>query len=874
MKNIITFVCVFAAVVHCVALSHAEHDKARYVSVDGVDIGRCGKAKEPCKTISYASQNANKGDNIRVSEGSYQINDTDTLFYLLSEILPIRGGFSLKDDFKKKNDNYITRLIGVPLEYAALLGDKGFTVIVDTKGQSPELKAELSEKLQMFERLKEAQPRFDCVGGFASDYACNNIDLLAHIPLSSFSTNPVDANDIWGHFDLNDKNEYALIGLSNGIGIVNVSKPEDPQVVTTISSQSTIWRDLKVYQFFDSASQRWKSYAYVTADSASVGLMIIDLTDLPNTATVASVDTTDLSAHNVYLSNVDYSTGVALTDLSPYLHIAGSNRNGGAFNSYSLSEPTSPTSIYKPVDSNRSNYSHDVSSMVITDERKDTQCINGTNHCEIFFDFNENNFKLWDKTDNTDPQELSSKSYTNANYVHSGWFTEDKLVVIVHDELDEINAGLNTTVRFFDMSDLTSPEQIATWTGPTRAIDHNGFVRGNRYYMSNYERGLTVLDITDPAAPEEVGFFDTYPVNNSASFNGAWGVYPFLPSGNLLISDINSGLYILKDRTTTSVNGSARFSVTNYLVDEGEVATVEVSRNDGSSGIVQVAWELATGAADKDDFVMDSGILQWADGESEIKSIQVVTNTDNNSEPSEIFFIRLFDPRNGLTISSPNIATITLAVENRPPTLSAGEDMDANVGDTVDLNGTANDPDGDALVYSWIQNSGPNISIINSDSLSASFVANEIGSYIFNLSATDTKSNTNSDTVSVVVSQQNSAPNVTATANNVGTVGDMVTLVATAIDAESNSMTFNWAQILGTTIALSNNNMLEATLTPTVSGSYSFVFTATDSLGFSTEAVVNFSVSEPAVSSGGGSNSWGLLSLLVLILRIKKKRFN
>ncbi len=790
MKKITLFLCILTVISHGAAFSHAEHDKARYVDSNGIDEGRCGKATQPCKTIQYAAQNASKGDNIRIAEGNYQIDDPDTLFYLLSEILPIRGGFSLKDNFKRKTDTQITRLIGVPLAHASALSDKGFTVIVDTKGQNPRMKAELDKKLAVYKRLQQAKSHTDCVNGIAGDYSCNKVDLLAHVPLASFSTNPVDANDIWGHYDLNDNNEYALIGLSNGIGIVNVSNPEEPTVVTTIASQSTIWRDIKVYQFFDAPTQRWKSYAYVTADNASVGLMIIDLSDLPNSATVASIDTTDISAHNVYLSNVDYSTGVALTGYTPYLHIAGSNQNGGAFNSYSLAEPTALTSVYRSASTSRNNYTHDVSSMVITDERKDTQCVNGTSYCEILFDFNENNFRLWDKTDNANPQQLSSQSYTNASYVHSGWFTEDKLFVIVHDELDEINAGLNTTVRFFDMVDLTSPQQIGTWTGPTRAIDHNGFVRGNRYYMSNYEKGMTVLDITDPTAPEQVGFFDTYPINDSASFNGAWGVYPYLPSGNLLVSDINSGLYILKDRTTESVNGTAHFSLSKFFVEEGESITIDVSRDNGSTGNVQVAWELATGAANENDFVLDSGVLEWVDGENDTKNIEVATNFDSDSEADEVFFIRLYDPRNGLTISSPNIATITIAGEN-------------------------------------------------------------------------------------------SAPTVTAIANNVGRVGEVITLVATAVDADSDTMTFDWSQTLGSTINLSSNNTLEATFTPSNAGAYSFVFTATDSFGLSTDVSVNFNVSEDVSeevttnnsSSGGGSISLFAFLLFLIIARSRKAAY-
>ena len=66
--------------------------------------------------------------------------------------------------------------------------------------------------------------------------------------------------------------------------------------------------------------------------------------------------------------------------------------------------------------------------------------------------------------------------------------------------------------------------------------------------MSNYRRGLTILDISNPAEPTEIAFFDTYPNSDSASFNGAWGVFPYLPSGKLLVSDIETGLFILREQ--------------------------------------------------------------------------------------------------------------------------------------------------------------------------------------------------------------------------------------------------------------------------------------------------------------------------------------
>lgn len=123
------------------------------------------------------------------------------------------------------------------------------------------------------------------------------------------------------------------------------------------------------------------------------------------------------------------------------------------------------------------------------------------------------------------------------------------MFIFIQDELDERNTGSNSTLRTLDISDLTAPFISNTHTGDTQAIDHNGFTVGNKYYMSNYRRGLTVYNITDPNQPEITGFFDTYPQpsENTATFAGAWGVYPFLPSANILISDSSYGLFVVKE---------------------------------------------------------------------------------------------------------------------------------------------------------------------------------------------------------------------------------------------------------------------------------------------------------------------------------------
>lgn len=48
----------------------------------------------------------------------------------------------------------------------------------------------------------------------------------------------------------------------------------------------------------------------------------------------------------------------------------------------------------------------------------------------------------------------------------------------------------------------------------------------------------------------EIAFFDTYPTSNSNQFNGAWSNYPYFASGNIIISDIERGLFIVRKNAT------------------------------------------------------------------------------------------------------------------------------------------------------------------------------------------------------------------------------------------------------------------------------------------------------------------------------------
>jgi choice-of-anchor B domain-containing protein len=167
---------------------------------------------------------------------------------------------------------------------------------------------------------------------------------------------------------------------------------------------------------------------------------------------------------------------------------------------------------------------------------------------EILIGSNEVEVVIVDITDKSNPIKLSAISYSNVEYTHQGWFTEDFKYFILGDELDELRKGLNTRTVIFDFTDLDNPVHHFDYSGSSAAIDHNGYVKGDTYYLASYTAGVRMLDISniEEKSITEVGYFDTYPDNDMAAFNGVWNVYPYFPSGNIIVSDINSGFFVIR----------------------------------------------------------------------------------------------------------------------------------------------------------------------------------------------------------------------------------------------------------------------------------------------------------------------------------------
>ncbi|MEM9404039.1 MAG: choice-of-anchor B family protein, partial [Pseudomonadota bacterium] len=441
------------------------------MSDHGSDRGDCADVEAPCATISYALSVAPKNTRIHVAIGTYEFSDRDDIVYAMTGAVHVHGGY-VEDDNGQWIKGGKAFLTSVPIEYRDFLQMHGFSVIVDSKRDAADLPEAAQFRLAQLQLLQQNSVASDCVGGNAGGFGCDSVNLISQTARSSFSSNPVAVADIWGFIDLNTRREYVIVGVQNGTAVFDVADPVNPREVGFVGGRSATWRDIKVLQLFDNAAGRWRAYAYVTTDGTTDGLVVIDLGGLPHTIAQVTYSSDFQNAHNVYLTDTDYATGLALDSASPQLIIAGSGRDNGQFRTYSLSDPSAPQFVQRI---GAAGYMHDATSLRIEDARV-AQCAGSGSSCNVLVDFNEQNVEIWDVTNAANPSRLAVvPEYPNRGYVHSGWWTEDRQFVLVHDELDESDVGLaSTTVRVLSLTDLTNPSLVETWSGPTAAIDHNG----------------------------------------------------------------------------------------------------------------------------------------------------------------------------------------------------------------------------------------------------------------------------------------------------------------------------------------------------------------------------------------------------------------
>ncbi len=381
-----------------------------------------------------------------------------------------------------------------------------------------------------------AQP---CSGGLSDGYPCNNIGLASRVDLVDLGGS--GGNDIWGYRSPSTNREYALMGLTTGVSFVDVTVPAAPVVLGFLPSHNgttSPWRDIR----------EKNGYAYIGADNiAEHGIQIFELSQLDAAATGPPANLPIAFSETSHISfGVNGTSHNVVTNLNPasnFLYVVG--QRNSIFEGVTALDLIDPEMPDQQGLFNSDGYSHDM--MCVTYRGPDTDYTGQ----EICIGFNESIFSIIDMTDKNNIIPISSRTYTGVSYTHQGWISDDHKYLMIDDELDESQFSHDLRTYFFDLSDLDNPVPLTNnyYQHSISAIDHNMFVKGPYLYQANYEAGLRVLNISDLdggiGTISEAGFFDILPSQNTAAFNGAWGVFPYLPSGSILVSgraDIDAGV--------------------------------------------------------------------------------------------------------------------------------------------------------------------------------------------------------------------------------------------------------------------------------------------------------------------------------------------
>ncbi len=363
---------------------------------------------------------------------------------------------------------------------------------------------------------------------------------------------PENYSNIWGW---NNGTTYlAIIGNVPGTTFFDVTDPANPVQVGFIDGPDSSWREIKTY----------KNFAYIVTEGSGTGqgLQIVDLTNPLSPTLVNTYAVNFTTAHTLF---IDEAIGRA--------YINGTNNNGSSSGMRILTLEPNPASPVE-VGAWTPRYVHDM------------YAANGRAFLSEIYDGLQ---EVYDANDPANLVQLGSWTTPNA-FTHNCWANPTQSLLVTTDETTN-PAGF---LAVYDISNLANGAAlVGRYFGEPGATVHNAYFTASdpqRVAMSYYGSGGHLIDVRRPTYPVRLGAYDSYP-GGTTGFVGAWGMYPYDPRGYLYISDIQTGLYIVRyDPTGGVVSGVLRDATTNSPLSgvrvmdlaSGEVA---ISGTDGVYGL-------------------------------------------------------------------------------------------------------------------------------------------------------------------------------------------------------------------------------------------------------------------------------------------------
>ncbi len=420
--------------------------------------------------------------------------------------------------------------------------------------------------------------------------------------------------------------EYALVGASKGLGIVDVTDPDSPVKIVQLPGPDNFWREVKTY----------KHFAYVTTEGGQ-GLQIVDLSDLPSPNPDFHFYTGDGAIagqlSNIHALHIDTTRG--------YAYLYGSSLfNGGALVLDLNADPYNPVYVGKY---DQLGYVHD----------------GWVDNDTLFAShINLGLFAIVDMADKSNPQLLSTQPTPN-HFTHNTWLSKDRQIVFTTDEVE--NAYL-TAYDVSDPTDIKFLDRMQANPG-SGSIVHNTHILENYAVTSWYSDGMNIVDATRPNNLVQVGWYDNAPELTGGGFIGCWGVYPFLPSGNLVATHIhgtngNGGeIWVLtptyqracylEGKITNAADG---LPINNALVEILGSPAAETTMPDGVYTLGQVTPGMVQVKVSKVGFESLTTSAVLAEGEVTILDVAL------NSAPTVSVSGQVLDAVTGLSVPNAHVA--------------------------------------------------------------------------------------------------------------------------------------------------------------------------------------------------------------------------
>jgi len=351
-----------------------------------------------------------------------------------------------------------------------------------------------------------------------AQFTFQNIALLGQFNDTTVVAEPVYGiryQSCWGWVHPTTLHEYGVIGSTAGTYIIDVTDPANLIQSDYIPHRQTdaIWHEYKTFG----------NYLYIISDDGGNNSMqIADLSTLPDSANVI-YDSNSIFTH----SHTLFIDGSKL-----YVASVSSTGNFSSMNVYSLANPALPSLLRRLDDDFPAIGS--VHDMFVSNDTVYASC--GYDGLYIFH---------YDEILNQFVNLGSLTNFPTSRYNHSSDLSPNHQILYMCDEVPD---GMPFSI--VDVSDISNPTVLSTMSTNPGCTPHNPYVEGDLLYMAAYQDGLYVYDISIPASPVQIGYFDTHPQNPtgtypSPAYQGCWAAYTKLPSGNILASDMQLGLFVL-----------------------------------------------------------------------------------------------------------------------------------------------------------------------------------------------------------------------------------------------------------------------------------------------------------------------------------------